>query len=222
VKLAERFDIAILSTKGMSVTACRELADELCFRYSIPLFVLHDFDKSGFSIVGTLQRDTRRYRFKNNIEVIDLGLRLSDIEKYSLEREAVHYKESADSIRANLRQNGATKEEIMFLLTHRVELNAFPSDTLVDWITSKLEEHGVQKVIPGEDVIAEAYRREHQSHYLKAHFGELVERSRLHIDGLNMPLDLQEQVTRRLETDPTLSWDEAVTHIAKCKMPDLE
>ena len=66
VRLAEQFDIAILSTKGMSVTACRELVDELCSRYSIPLFVLHDFDKAGFSIAATLQRDTRRYKFRKS------------------------------------------------------------------------------------------------------------------------------------------------------------
>lgn len=88
VKLAEQFDIAILSTKGMSVTACRELVDQLCFRYSIPLLVLHDFDKSGFSIVGTLKRDTRRYKFENQIEVIDLGLRLTDVEEADLKERA--------------------------------------------------------------------------------------------------------------------------------------
>ncbi len=61
VKLAERYDLAIMSTKGMSVTASRLLVDRLCAESGIPLLVLHDFDKSGFSIVGTLQRDTRRY-----------------------------------------------------------------------------------------------------------------------------------------------------------------
>jgi len=61
VQLAERFDIAIMSTKGVSVTAARYLVDELCGQYDIPLLVLHDFDKSGFTILGTLQRDTRRY-----------------------------------------------------------------------------------------------------------------------------------------------------------------
>ena len=76
VKLAERFDLAIMSTKGVSVTAARQLVDELCGEHEIPLLVLHDFDKSGFTIVGTLQRDTRRYSFENAIEVVDLGLRL--------------------------------------------------------------------------------------------------------------------------------------------------
>ena len=78
MQLAERFDIAIMSTKGISVTASRRLADELCSRYDIPLFVLHDFDKSGLTILKTLKQDTRRYAFSNAIEVIDLGLRLDD------------------------------------------------------------------------------------------------------------------------------------------------
>ena len=47
VRLAERYDLAIMSTKGVSVTAARHLVDEICARYQIPLFVLHDFDKSG-------------------------------------------------------------------------------------------------------------------------------------------------------------------------------
>ena len=40
VKLAERYDIAIMSTKGMSVTASRELVDQLCAEGDIPLLVL--------------------------------------------------------------------------------------------------------------------------------------------------------------------------------------
>src|SRR5262245_46719445 len=42
VNLAKRYDIAIMSTKGMSVTASRLLIDRLCGRHHIPLLVLHD------------------------------------------------------------------------------------------------------------------------------------------------------------------------------------
>ena len=63
-ELAERFDLAIMSCKGMSVTAARELIDETCCRYGIPLFVLHDFDISGFSIAQTLHTSNRRYTFR--------------------------------------------------------------------------------------------------------------------------------------------------------------
>ena len=49
-KLAERYDIAIMSTKGMSNTASRELIDKFCGDIPrCPLYVLHDFDKAGFS-----------------------------------------------------------------------------------------------------------------------------------------------------------------------------
>jgi hypothetical protein len=85
VDLANRYDLMIVSTKGVSVTAARQLIDNVCGDNGLPLFVLHDFDVAGFMIFGTLQRDTRRYQFSNALEVIDLGLRLGDIA--GLERE---------------------------------------------------------------------------------------------------------------------------------------
>ncbi len=79
VNLADRYDLMIISTKGVSVTAARRLIDNVCGDHDLPLFVLHDFDVAGFLILGTLQRDIRRYQFISAIEVIDLGLRLGDI-----------------------------------------------------------------------------------------------------------------------------------------------
>ena len=79
VRLAEHHDIAIMSTKGVSVTAARLLVDRMCSAHSIPLLVLHDFDVAGFTILDTLRRDTRRYQFESDFEVIDLGLRLADV-----------------------------------------------------------------------------------------------------------------------------------------------
>jgi DNA topoisomerase VI subunit A len=73
-EIQERYDLAIMSTKGMSVVAARALVDEMCAKHDIPLLLLHDFDKAGFSIAGTLQRDTSRYEFRNSIKVVDLGL----------------------------------------------------------------------------------------------------------------------------------------------------
>ena len=60
----------------------------------------------AFAILGTLQRDTRRYTFDNEIEVVDLGLRLEDIER--LEREpAAASKIDKRTLRKQLAQNGA-------------------------------------------------------------------------------------------------------------------
>jgi DNA topoisomerase VI subunit A len=126
VNLANRHDLMIISTKGQSVTAARTLIDSVCGNNNLPLFVLHDFDVAGFGILGVLQRDTRRYQFSNSFEVIDLGLRLDDIE--SLEREpAAASKVGPDILRDQLADNGATEEEIDILPSERVELNAIPA-----------------------------------------------------------------------------------------------
>src|SRR5262245_63911627 len=113
----------IISTKGVSVTAARKLIDNICGDHDLPLFVLHDFDVAGFLILGTLQRDTRRYRFSSAIEVVDLGLRLGDIA--GLEREpAAATRVDANILRGQLAENGAAASEIGILLNERVELNA--------------------------------------------------------------------------------------------------
>src|SRR5262249_54679522 len=123
VNLADRYDLMIISTKGVSVTAARQLIDEMCGEDGVPLLVLHDFDNAGFMIFGTLHRDTRRYQFRNSVEPVDLGLRLDDIA--DPEREpAAATKTGAADLRAQLAENGATPDEIEILLRERVELNA--------------------------------------------------------------------------------------------------
>jgi Topoisomerase 6 subunit A/Spo11, Toprim domain len=214
VHLGERYDTAIMSTKGVSVTAARRLVDQLCACYQLSLFVLHDFDVSGFTILKTLQSDTRRYAFENEIHVIDVGLRLEDAETWGLESESVTHRESMESIRHRLRLAGASPEEMEFLLTRRVELNAFSSDKLVAWIEGKLKEHGVVKVIPDEATLAEAYRRELQSAWLRDRFDALLKASNKAVEDLDIPSDLRKRVSAVLKKDPELAWNQAVRSIA--------
>src|SRR5262249_43256153 len=77
--LTERHDLAIISTKGMSVIAARLLLDRLANRGIEQILVLHDFDISEFSTFGTLGTNNRRYRFNNRIALIDVGVRLVDV-----------------------------------------------------------------------------------------------------------------------------------------------
>ncbi len=208
VKLAERYDIAVMSTKGMSVTASRELVDKLCGEHDIPLLVLHDFDKAGFSIVGTLKRDTRRYTFEHNINVIDIGLHIDDID--GLETEPV-YTQSPRKARINLEENGATDTEIEFLLDQRVELNAFASDEFVAWVEGKLEEHGVSKVVPDTDDLADAYRRMAEQAAVQQQIDNVLEDRKA--EEAEIPDDLADQVKKYLNENPKISWDEAVKDI---------
>jgi hypothetical protein len=78
--------------------------------------LLHDFDKAGFSIAGTLKHDPRRYEFQNSIDVVDLGLGLADVESMGLESEYQHHPKARKSaLIANLQENGASEEEIAFM-----------------------------------------------------------------------------------------------------------
>ena len=137
----------IISSKGVSVTAARRLIDEVCGENDLPLFVLHDFDVAGFLILGTLQRDTRRYTFENDIEVVDLGLRLEDARGLGSEPAAAS-KIDKRTLREQLAENGATDEEIAFLVNDRVELNAMPSGDLVAMIERKLNAYGLKRWFP--------------------------------------------------------------------------
>jgi hypothetical protein len=211
VQLAQRFDIALMSCKGMSVTAARQLADEICHRYRLRLFVLRDFDKAGFSIVAGFKQSNRRYTFENQIEVIDLGLRLDDIR--GLQSEAVFDKGSEAKRRANLEQNGATPKEIEFLLERRVELNAMTSRQLVAFVERKLTAHGVRKIVPKQADLANAYRL-----FARGREAEkIIKRELKKLNGgsqVMVPRDLSNRVRKYLNQHPAARWDQAVAAIA--------
>jgi hypothetical protein len=207
VNLANRYDLMIISTKGVSVTAARLLIDRVCGDNDLPLFTLHDFDLAGFMILGTLHRDTRRYEFSNPIEPVDLGLRLEDI--VGLEREpAAATKTSDANLREQLTENGATSAEIEILLRERVELNAMTSDALIAMIERKLKEYGLKKVIPDDALLAEAYRTFHRSNELREKFEEIE--SEFEESEIKVPENLKDQVDAILKKHPDLHWDDAL------------
>jgi len=233
--LAERYDIAIMSTKGMPVVACRHLADELCGKHNIPLLVLHDFDKSGFSILGTLagvlhyDKDCNernpRYEYRHEFDVIDLGLRLPDVHAYNLASEAVRYKSDPCE---NLDENGATPEEIKFLCGdhgwynhsgQRVELNAFTSGDFIRWIEARLKSNGVKKVVPDAEILENAYRRAVQIELIRDRLGAVVEAAGQEAQKAKLPKNLDRVVRKAFQADPGQSWDRVIAAMAavNCK-----
>jgi hypothetical protein len=214
VHLAERFDLAIMSTKGMSSTAARSLIDNLC-QHEVPLLALHDFDKAGMSIAGTLKRNTRRFTFSRGARVVDLGLRLTDVRELGLEAsaEAVFDRGSDAAKLQNLRLNGAANEEAQFLLRRRVELNALPSDQLVAFIERKLTEHGIQKIVPNDDLLRGAYQLYAKNNRLEKIVAKAI--SEIDDGGITAPGDLSSRVTALLKEHPKLRWDEAVAAIVE-------
>jgi DNA topoisomerase VI subunit B len=219
-RIAERYDIAIMSTKGMSVTAARQLVEKLS-EQGVVILVCHDFDASGFSILHTLHSNTRRYKFTTRPKVVDLGLRLADVQTMDLQSEPVDYRNRKDP-RINLRRCGATEEECNYLVHRRaetrpghdywtgerVELNAMTSDQLIAWLERKLAEVGVQKVIPDQAALAKAYRRAmHQKRVQEA-----IDEALGYIDedeNIAIPDDLEARIRERLDGSAK-AWDQVL------------
>jgi hypothetical protein len=222
-KLAQRYDLAIMSSKGVSTTAARTLIDRMV-QQGAPVFCIRDFDLAGFLIAGTLGRDTRRYSWTSG-GAIDLGLRLGDVTSHGPEREDVyytgaHHKQLTDPARipakigGQLRENGATREEIEFLLTRRVELNAFTSDQLIAWIESKLIKHGVKKVIPSQETLAAAVRGFARDAIAERYLKILADDLAREVDAFD-PGDVAAVVAAMLAENPTMPWDEAVEQVVR-------
>jgi len=159
------------------------------------------------SVLGTLQRDTRRYQFSNTFEVIDLGLRLADIA--GLEREpATATRTSPNILRAQLAENRAAEQEIAILLSERVELNAMTSDALIEMIERKLKAYGLKKVIPDGDLLGKAYRASHHSKQLREKFEQIEDE--FEAPEIEIPRNLKEQVSAVLDEHGDLRWDDAI------------
>jgi DNA topoisomerase VI subunit A len=217
VQLAERFDIAIMSSKGMQVTAARKLAEAICSKYDIPLYVLHDFDKSGMSIAALSKRSNPRFTYTQKFKVIDLGFRLTDVEALNLLGSAEPHSDtgSREARAKNLRKNGATEEEVEFLLDRRVELNALPSDRFVAYVERKLIEHGAHKVVPSKRLLAQTYRAFARNELAKPLVAKVLAETAA--ASVAVPANLKERVEALLKAKPAISWDQAVTAIVRGK-----
>jgi hypothetical protein len=216
VKLAERYDLAIMSTKGQSVVAARRLVDELCHG-DVPLLVLHDLDKDGFSISQNLtsvsyaaeESGRIRYQFRHQVNVIDMGLRLEHVKKWELQAEQVRFRGCFDF------DSIATDEEKEFLRgNQRVELNAFSSGDFIAWIEGLLNEHGIEKVVPDHDTIEQAYRRAFQVAYINERLVEFREEASKAAEAAKLPRELAPQIRKTIKENPEIAWDAALAVIA--------
>jgi hypothetical protein len=217
--IARRYDIAIMSTKGMSVTAARRLVDDLA-ALGITVLVLRDFDKSGFSIVHTLTTNSRRYKFRNKPKVIDVGLRLEDAQAMGLASEPVTYPAGVDP-RVKLRECGATEEECNFLVHgrrgevwygERIELNSMMSRQFIDFLERVFEKFGVRKLVPHKGVVEEAYRRARAVQRARKAAEDALQEAKK--DKTPVPPKLRDTVAETIE-GTAMAWDQAVWDMAE-------
>jgi hypothetical protein len=217
-RIAERFDLAIVSCKGQSVTAARMFVDHVCrVCGGVPLFVATDFDKPGLEICLRLttvsdymrEHDLVKYEFKNEINVTHLGLRLADAERYGLKSEKCRFKGRfpPDTI--------ATPKEQEFLRSHRrVELNAFTAPQFIEWLETSLRKAGLKdRLIPGDDVLADAYRRALAIARINRAINEIRDEAVEEAKGATVPNSLRRQLKKAMKDSPG-AWDQVLYDLA--------
>jgi hypothetical protein len=214
-QIAERFDVAIMSTKGMSVSASRLLLDRLVTRGVTKVLVLHDFDISGFSIAGTLCTSSSRYRYWNDVPIIDIGLRLADVKAMALLSEPFSTDKDWNKVSRTLKRHGVTPEEITFLERERVELNAMASGEFIHFIEKKFEEHGIEKVLPVAETIDCHARRLIEQQFANKAMEEMMPEIKKQAASATLPADLRRFVEAELARRPELPWDAAVSAVVR-------
>jgi hypothetical protein len=219
-RIAERYDLAVISCKGQSVVAARKFADMVCAAGGgVPLLVAHDLDKAGFEIAQRLttvsdwaeENDRVTYRFKNRIDFRDLGLRLVDAKSYGLTGEECKFEGhfANDSI--------ATPEEKDFLRGgKRIELNEFTSPDFLEWLDEKLEDHLPSRLIPRDDVLMDAYRRARAVAAMNRAIEEMSAAAIEEARSATIPNGLRGQLEQALKDSPEgEAWDNALYELAK-------
>ena len=215
----EKYDMAFMSTKGLPTDASCDL--NKAFGNNVKIFALCDFDLAGFKIVRTLRKGTQ---LTTGSDIIDMGLRLKDVQYMGLESEPVTYNQRKDP-KEYLRECGATEKECKFLVEsgdsyfkrswngQRVELNMMTSEQLIEFIEKKLEEHGVEKVIPEEPVLKDAYKRAIYFQQMDNKCDAI--RRKMMKENIKIPDDLEKEVKEYLGENETESWDNAIWKIVK-------
>jgi hypothetical protein len=95
-----------------------------------------------------------------------------------------------------------------------VELNAFTSDQFVEWLDSKLLEHGAKKVIPDKKTLEQAYRRAAAVRRYQEIIDEAGKEVSAYAKDLTVPKALRAELARKLAKAPASSWDEVLSVLA--------
>jgi hypothetical protein len=149
----ERHDCALMSSKGFTTRAARDLVDKLAEHDEpVTIFCAHDADAFGTMIYQTFQEATKA-RGARKIEIVNLGLEPWEALDASLEVEQVPQGDQHKAVAQYVldREDGDYWED--WLQTHRVELNAMTTPEFIAWLDRKMAEHGGGKLIPPDTVI---------------------------------------------------------------------
>lgn len=150
----ERWDCALLTSKGYASRAVKDLLDMLeDDGEPVMCFCIHDADSDGTMIFQSLVEETAS-RGKRKVEIVNLGLDPAEAVTMGLPSEKV------DRSKGKSPADYVSPEERDWLRRHRIELNAMTTPQFLSWLDRKMEQFEPKKLIPPSGVIQEEFERE--------------------------------------------------------------
>ena len=147
----EKWDCALLTSKGYASRAVKDLLDMLeDDGEPIMCFCIHDADADGTRIFQSLVEETAS-RGKRKVKIINLGLDPEEAVIMGLPSEKV------DRSKGKSPADYLSPEEKEWLRCNRIELNAMTTPQFLSWLDGKMEQHEPKKLIPPSEVIGEAF-----------------------------------------------------------------
>jgi hypothetical protein len=154
----DRHDCTVMSSKGFTTRAAKDLIDKLAEHDEpVEVFCVHDADAAGGMIYQTLQEATKA-RGARKIKIVNLGLEPWEAIAMGLEVEDVERAKRDQAVADYVKARDDDEDWQEWLQTHRIELNAMTTRRFIEWLDSKMAEHGCGKLVPPADVITAELR----------------------------------------------------------------
>ncbi|CCC86395.1 hypothetical protein PPM_p0245 (plasmid) [Paenibacillus polymyxa M1] len=219
VGFPEKYDCALLSSKGYASRAVKDLFDLLGeTEEEIQFFCVHDADAAGTKIFETLQEATLA-RPERKVKVINLGLDPEEAIELGLQIETFQ-NDSRRPVADYL--SWEWKEWLQY---NRVELNSMTTPEFIKWLENKMKHQGVGKVIPTDEVLAKEFqdraeqeiRNQVMNNILaQNYYEEKVDLELTKWKGkINLVnTDIREKVSDKLVINPLHRWDAPIKQMA--------
>ena len=198
--ILRRYGVYLISGKGVPTDAARNLVTTFT-ECDLPTLVLHDFDYAGLVILKSMIENSDTYIWKTPPYIIDLGLRLVDVEAMGLDSEpCIATKVSANVLDAT----SITDAEARFLFHHqqykqtfrgtRVELNAMTTPQLIYFLEQKFEMLELQKPVPDDTLITKLYIESVRAKRIEPKLRAFLDSFKIEEEIIEIPEDLHQRL----------------------------
>lgn len=220
VGFPEKYDCALLSSKGYASRAVKDLFDLLGETdEEIQFFCVKDADAAGSKIYETLQEATKA-RPGRRVKVINLGLEPEEALEMGLQVET--YENTGQRAVADYVDYKWSK----WLQNNRVELNAMTTPEFIEWLENKMEQHGVGKIIPSHDILEKTLEKNTEAAMRQKLLAKIMDEShfedrvKFELRNARFEIDrakkrLRDEVEDELLSNPIQRWDRPIESIAQ-------